>query len=133
MTKYTIVNDDFLPVTTAAVFITDLALQRGYGIFDFFKIINGQPVFLDDHLDRFFNSAKEMRLDVGKTRDELKMQLFELIKNNDLADSGIKMMLTGGYSADGYTPAIPNLIITQQPLILNKEVNTDGIKLITYE
>ncbi|MDB4927293.1 aminotransferase class IV [Mucilaginibacter sp.] len=132
MSKYTIVNEEFLPAATASVLITDLAVQRGYGIFDFFKTIDGEPVFVEDHLDRFYNSAAAMRLPVDKSREELKSLLFTLIKKNGLLDSGIKITLTGGYSTDGYTLAKPNMIITQQPLTINKELNTRGIKLITH-
>lgn len=132
MSKYTIVNNDFLPATQASVLITDLAIQRGYGIFDFFKTIDGEPAFFDDHLDRFYNSAAAMRLPIDKTREEIKALLYELIKKNELPDSGIKITLTGGYSEDGYAIGKPNMIITQQLLVLSKEVNTAGIKLVTY-
>jgi branched-chain amino acid aminotransferase len=130
--KYTILNDDFLPATEASIKITDLALQRGYGIFDFFKILDGEVKFLEDHLDRFYNSAGQMHLPVGKTRDELKAMLFELMRKNDLVESGIKITLTGGYTADGYSIAKPNIIITQQALSLNKGDIVPGIKLITH-
>jgi branched-chain amino acid aminotransferase len=131
-TKYTVVNNDFLPVTEASLKITDLALQRGYGIFDFFKILDGEVKFLEDHLDRFYNSAEQMHLPVGITRHELKAMLFELMKKNDLPESGIKITLTGGYSTDGYSIAKPNIIITQQALVLNKGDIAPGIKLITH-
>ncbi|MES2375699.1 MAG: aminotransferase class IV [Bacteroidota bacterium] len=131
VSKYVIVNNDFLPATEASLKITDLGLQRGYGIFDFFKILDGEVKFLEDHLDRFYNSAAQMHLPVGKTRDELKAMLFELMKKNDLPESGIKITLTGGYSPDGYSIAKPNIIITQQALSLNKGDVAPGIKLIT--
>jgi branched-chain amino acid aminotransferase len=132
MSKFTIVNQQFLPADQASVLITDLAVQRGYGIFDFFKTISGQPVFLDDHLDRFFNSADAMRLPVDFSHDELKSLLLELIKVNAIDDSGIRITLTGGYSADGYNIAKPNIIITQQEMILSKELDLKGISLITH-
>jgi D-alanine transaminase/branched-chain amino acid aminotransferase len=112
--------------------VTDLALQRGYGIFDFFKTKDHKAIFLDDHLDRFFHSAEKMRLSTGKTRDQLKALLAELMKRNNIADSGIKITLTGGYSPDGYMLSGPNLIIIQTPLVLAKEMNTTGISLITH-
>jgi D-alanine transaminase/branched-chain amino acid aminotransferase len=127
---YTLINNDFIPATEASVLVTDLALYRGYGIFDFFKTIDSAPVFFEDHLDRFYNSAAEMRLPVDKSQDELKAMIFELMKKNDIANSGIRITLTGGYSPDGYAIAKPNMIITQQPLTINNDVK--GIKLITH-
>jgi branched-chain amino acid aminotransferase len=132
MSAYTIVNNDFIPADKASVLIADLAVQRGYGIFDFFKTINGRPVFLDDHLDRFYHSANQMRLTVKQNREELKTLLFELMNRNNLLNSGVRITLTGGYSPDGYELVSPNMIITQQPLKINTEINRQGIKLITY-
>ncbi len=132
MSHYTIVNNDFLSAEKASLLITDLSIQRGYGIFDFFKTINGRPIFLNDHLDRFYHSAKEMRLTVKQNRDELKALLLELMNRNNLPDSGIRITLTGGYSSDGYELADPNMIITQQPLKITTIINQQGIKLITY-
>jgi D-alanine transaminase/branched-chain amino acid aminotransferase len=132
MSYYTVVNDDLLPADKASLLITDLAIQRGYGIFDFFKTINGRPIFLDDHLDRFYHSANEMHLAVKQTRDELKALLFALMSRNNLPDSGIRITLTGGYSPDGYELVKPNMIITQQPLKITTAINQQGIKLITY-
>lgn len=131
--KFTVINDDLVPADKAQIHISDLSIQRGYGIFDFFKTINGRPIFLEDHLDRFYNSAAALRLEPGKTREELKTVLNKLIGKNDIPDSGIRLTLTGGYSPDSYTVAPPNLIITQIPLKINKELAATGIKIITHE
>ncbi len=132
MSTYTIVNNEFLPVKEASVLITDLAVQRGYGIFDFFKTINGKLIFLEDHLDRFYRSAGAMHLPVAQNRVQLKALLLELMDRNQLPNSGIRITLTGGYSPDGYAIAQPNLIIAQAALTIATEINTKGIKLITY-
>lgn len=129
---YTFLNDKFFPATDAALGVNDLAIQRGYGIFDFFKTVGGQPIFLDDHLDRFFHSASRMRLDPGKTRDELKGILAELRELNHLSDSGIRITLTGGISTDSITPGRPNLIITQFPMPAPGQACPPPIRLISY-
>lgn len=132
MSTYTIVNDQFLPVKEASVLITDLAVQRGYGIFDFFKTINGKLIFLEDHLDRFYRSAEAMHLPVAQNRGQLKSLLLELMEKNQLPNSGIRITLTGGYSPDGYAIAKPNLIIAQAALTIATEIDKKGIKLITH-
>jgi branched-chain amino acid aminotransferase len=113
---YSFVNDSFLPADQACLLIGDLSIQRGYGIFDFFKTLNHSPIFLDDHFDRLYHSAAQLHLLVGHTREALKAILTELQQKNNLPDSGIRITLTGGYSPDGYRLDQPNLIITQQPL-----------------
>lgn len=129
---YAIVNKELIPADQATLAVNDLSIQRGYGIFDFFKTINHTPIFLEDHLDRFYQSASILQLPVTYSRDELKVLFDRLMEQNQLPDSGIRITLTGGYAADGYTITNPNLIITQQVLPDNKGLHTTGIHLVTY-
>lgn len=127
------INGEWVEKDEAVLQISDLAIQRGYGIFDFLKTINQKPVFLEDHLDRFYFSASEMQLKPDLKRDQLKKIIHQLIEKNGLGSSGIRITLTGGYSADGYSVAKPNMIITQDPLMLATDAFEQGIKLITHE
>ena len=129
----TFINDSFVAEEKAFLSINDLSIQRGYGIFDFFRTINGKYVHIGDHLDRFFNSASQMRLPPGKDKQQLKELLDELTQKNNIPDSGIRITLTGGYSADGYSITKPNLIITQRPLAINDNELPAGIRLVSYE
>ena len=132
--RYVFVNGSFLPEEQASLLVSDLAIQRGYGIFDFFKTVKGKSVFLDDHLERFYNSIAKMHLQIKQGPEEIKAILQTLQDKNSLPDSGIKMIVTGGYSEDGYTlPAVQNLIITQTPFVVPMELNTKGINLVTYD
>lgn len=127
------INDSFVPASQAALQVSDLAIQRGYGIFDFFKTLGHTPVFLDEHLDRFYNSAAQMRLEPGKDRQQLKAVIEELLQKNNIPDAGIKITLTGGYSPDGYSITRPNMIITQQPLKLpDPAAFQKGLRLISH-
>ncbi|MFA6944961.1 MAG: aminotransferase class IV [Pedobacter sp.] len=130
---YVWVNDSLIPSEEASVNISDLAVQRGYGIFDFFEAVEDKPVFLEDHLDRFFRSAVLMRLGIKQGRDEIRNRIMELIKKNNLGDSGIKIILTGGFSPDGFNIAEPNLIITQQKFQIPRAMLEKGISIITHE
>lgn len=130
-TPFVMINGALVAADKAFLQISDLSIQRGYGIFDFFKTLNGRPIFLEDHLDRFYYSAAQMRLPVKERRDELKAMLAELMQQNNLADSGVRITLTGGYSADGYTMDQPNMITTQLPLV--NTGNLAPVKLITHQ
>lgn len=130
--RYVIFNGKLIPENEAKLSITDLTIVRGYGIFDFFKTVNDIPVFLDDNLDRFYQSAILMDLPVSYSRDELKTQIKTLMNANRIPESGIKILLTGGYSSDGYSIAEPNLIISQQPLKRNLALESKGLKLLPY-
>jgi D-alanine transaminase/branched-chain amino acid aminotransferase len=127
------VNDSLISSDEANVNIADLAVQRGYGIFDFFKTINAKPIFLEDHLDRLFRSAVLMRLEIKQSRDEIRERINSLIEINKLNDSGIKVILTGGFSPDGFNIAKPNLIISQQEFQIPKTMPEKGISILTHE
>lgn len=132
-TPFVFVTHDFVPADQAALLVSDLAIQRGYGIFDFFKTLDHRPVFLEAHLDRFFHSASALRLPIGKTREELKAIIGRLMELNQIPDSGIRLTLTGGYAPDGYSIAGPNLVITQQPLAQKPSPDCPPpVKLISY-
>jgi D-alanine transaminase/branched-chain amino acid aminotransferase len=131
---YSFFNNEFLPAEKAHIHVSDLATQRGYGIFDFFKVVNGRLLFIEDYLDRFYRSAELMRLPVPIVRQELKRSIGELIEKNGVENAGIKMILTGGYSPDGYEIGTPNLIITQHALSMpTQSVIEIGLKVITHE
>jgi len=130
---YAFVRGEVLPLNNAFLHVSDLAIQRGYGIFDFFKVQDKRPLFIDKYLARFHESARLMGLSVPVSGNELEAAIRELIRRNDLPLSGIKIILTGGYSASGYDPAEPNLIIIQQPLSLPGQAIIDkGIKIISH-
>jgi D-alanine transaminase/branched-chain amino acid aminotransferase len=133
MSIYCFANNQIQLIEKAGVPVTDLLVQRGYGIFDFLRVAGDQPLFIDDHLDRFFHSAEKMRLTIPQTREDIKTIVKELIQKNQLAYSGIRMIIAGGDAPDGYTIEHPHLIIIQAPLAEpTLHLPETGIKLATY-
>lgn len=127
-------NNRFIENEEALLHVSDLSMQRGYAVFDFFRTVNGIPLFMDDHLDRFYASAEAMHLPMRKNKEELSSIIHELIHKSALAEAGIRMMLTGGYSADSYHPAEPNLVITCNPVKTSTEADFEkGFSIITHE
>lgn len=88
------------------VSVKDVGFLRGYGIFDFFRIMDGKPVFLSDHLDRFMRSATLMGLPLGYSKSELASLIHELADLSTDVSLGVKMVLTGGESSNGFEPAL---------------------------
>jgi len=115
MIKYHNINGQIVPAEEASIFVSDVGLLRGYGIFDFFPIREGQPLFARDYFDRFYRSAALMLLKVPIDRKQLYNRIVELCEANGLKRAHIKLVLTGGYSKDGYTPGDNNLLILQHP------------------
>lgn len=114
--------------------ISDLALLRGYGIFDFFRLAGLVPLFIEEHLDRFFQSAAFLRLQPPVEREELRGLILEMIRHNQLRDSGVRTLITGGESPNGYLPGTAQLFVINEPIKPLPEASfSQGIKLITSE
>jgi branched-subunit amino acid aminotransferase/4-amino-4-deoxychorismate lyase len=105
------INGTFVEDKNACLHVSDLAIQRGYGVFDFFRCKQKKPFLLSCYLKRFYNSAQGLNLEVPLEQDEMIPLIYEFIARNQLVDQGIKLILTGGYSEDSYTPTKSNLII----------------------
>lgn len=123
-----------LDLEEAHVHITDLALLRAYGIFDFFRLVDLKPLFFKDHMERFFSSADRLRLKCPVGRKHLHKLILELIEANQIQNSGIRLVLTGGESPNGYAIGNPTLFVLNEPINpLPKEHFSQGIKLISHE
>jgi branched-chain amino acid aminotransferase len=134
MKQWVFVQKDFVEANKAVLPVSDLSINRGYGVFDFIRTQNHQPVFLQDHIDRLFASADAMHLIIPYSKQKLIDIINLLREKNNISSSGIRITITGGESIDGYSLISPNLIITQQPLELpSEEKYNAGLKLITYQ
>lgn len=131
--RYISVNGEIVQANSLSIPASDLAIQRGYGIFDFLVTVNSKPIFLEDHINRFYFSAKAMHLPVSLNKLALLETIEQLMQKNDLSNSGIRITLTGGDSPDGYSIGNPNLIISQSPFNYQNQVFEKGLKLITHE
>ena len=110
MLEWVFVNGQYLQRDAARLHVADLSILRGYGVFDYFRYDKGKPRFLLDYLNRFRRSAATLHLEVGLTDRELTEVVHQLIKRNGGGNGGIRLLLTGGYAGDGYTPTSPNLL-----------------------
>jgi branched-subunit amino acid aminotransferase/4-amino-4-deoxychorismate lyase len=112
---YCYLNGQIILQSAANIGITDLTLLRGHGVFDYFVFEHQRPRFLDDYVNRFFNSAAHLHLSAPVSKEALRQGVLDLIAANNIDDGGIRLVLTGGYSADGYTPTVGNIFILQYP------------------
>jgi branched-chain amino acid aminotransferase len=126
------INNRIIPYANARIHVSDLAFQRGYGIFDYFLEIEGKIPNFKDYLDRFYHSAAGLGLEVPLEREMLVEKILFLLDENKFRNSGIKLILSGGFSGDFYTPDVPNLVILNIPAKRNTELLENGIKLITH-
>lgn len=128
------INGQLVPASEASLKVNDLAILRGFGIFDFFLVWDHTPLFIEDYLDRFYRSAELIHLEVPASRAELKARIEELIRLHGQAYAGIRLVMTGGYASDSYTPTEPNLLVMYHDFKpFPAHSYTEGIKLMTFE
>ncbi|MBC7871541.1 MAG: aminotransferase class IV [Chitinophagaceae bacterium] len=127
------IDGEFVPAEAARIPAGDLAVLRGYGVFDFMRTYGGQPFHLEQHIARLFRSAEQIMLDMPWTPDEIKAIVLETLERNDHAESNVRIVVTGGDSTDYITPsAEPRLLVLVYPAMPPAaHYYTDGAKIIT--
>lgn len=134
MKPFCFADGNIIPTQDARLHPSDLAVIRGYGIFDFFRTQEYQPVFLEDYLDRFIRSAAKTYLPLAYSREELRAIIKELIQKNELEQGGIRMVLTGGVSENHFSPTTGTLFMFGEELSFPSEEKYQmGVKLLTVE
>jgi branched-chain amino acid aminotransferase len=99
------VDGHYLPEDRAVLSVKDLGLLRGYGVFDFLRTYNRRPFLLEDHVTRLAQSAGLIDLSLAcEESDIMDIALETLERNSGLAEANIRLVLTGGDSADSITP-----------------------------
>lgn len=130
---YIFLNDQFVEQEKATLHVSDLAIQRGYGVFDFFRLREGVLLYVEDHLQRLMQSASFMHLQSPYRVYQMHAILREMVNKNNISNAGIRIILTGGYSPDAYEPTTPNFMIVQSPLQIDDNPTPKTIRIITHE
>ena len=131
--NYYFLNGNTIPEDKAVISVRDIAILRGFAIFDFFRTVNGRPFMMDDYLKRFQKSAALMDLPLHYSIEDLKKIINNLLKKNAVKEAGIRLVLTGGESENAFVPAEPNFMILIEPVHFpDAAFYENGIKLITH-
>ena len=104
-------DDSFVDESKAMISVFDLSLARGYGVSEYLRTYKRRPFRLKEHLKRFQASADKVHLALTKSLDELAAITLEAIQRAPFNEVGIKFLLTGGVSTDGYFPSEPPRLI----------------------
>lgn len=125
-------NGQYVAKEEAKISILDLAILRGLSIFDYLRTYKGKAFHLQDHLERLRYSADHIGLTLPNTLSEIEEIVHNVKKQSELFEASIKILLTGGISADHFTPSQSNLIVFAYPLTTYPTCHyADGIKVIT--
>lgn len=127
------INGEFVPADQAKLSIHDLAVLRGYGVFDFLRTYNKVPFHLGDHVTRLKKSASLLGLKIQTPLLEIEDRVLKTLAQNNHHESNIRIVVTGGVSDDNLMPAGNDqlLIMVSELNNLPKTYYIDGVSVIT--
>jgi branched-chain amino acid aminotransferase len=87
----------------AVVSVFDAGFVLGDGVWEGIRVHAGHPAFLDQHLDRLWEGARAIALDIGLTREELTARIYETLRANRMTDGvHMRLMITRGPKSTPY-------------------------------
>ena len=91
------VNGTLKPKADALVSVYDSGFMLGDGVWEGLRLYNGKWTFLDEHIDRLFEAAKAIDLDIGMDRKDVTKALLETQNANRMTtDAHARLMVTRG-------------------------------------
>ncbi|MEZ5300095.1 MAG: branched-chain-amino-acid transaminase [Verrucomicrobiales bacterium] len=128
-------DGELLDKENAKISVFDHGLLYGDGVFEGIRFYNGRVFRLDEHIDRLYDSAKSIILDIPMAKAEMIEATLETIRANDLRDGYIRLVVTRGTGELGLSPykcPKPSVIIIAASIKLySDEAYANGLTLVT--
>jgi branched-chain amino acid aminotransferase len=131
------INGEFFRREEARISVFDSGFLVGDGVWEGLRLHEGDFAFLEEHIDRLFQGAKAIGLEIGMTRQEITAALHETARRNGMTtDVHVRLMVTRG---DKKTPSQdprlvvggPNVVIIAEHKRADPEVKERGVRLFT--
>ena len=131
------VNGELFPRNEAKISVFDSGYLVGDGIWEALRLHNGVLVFLDEHLNRLWQAAATVGMDLKMTRAELTDRLWQTLRANDMHDGvHVRFMVTRGTKkTPSQDPRLvlsgPNLVIIPEYKQASPDTRNRGVTLFT--
>ena len=112
------INGEFVPASQAKISVFDHGFLYGDGVFEGIRAYNGRVFKLKEHIDRLYDSAKAIDLEIPISKDEFMEIILETLRRNKLRDAYIRPIVTRGIGDLGLDPRKcknPSIIVIAQP------------------
>lgn len=94
----------FVSEEEAKISVFDHGLLYGDGVFEGIRAYNGKLFRLDDHIDRLYDSARTINLEIPIQKEEFKELIKETLRRNGLKDAYVRPVVTRGKGDLGLDP-----------------------------
>lgn len=131
------INGRLVPRAEATVSVFDSGFVLGDGVWEGLRVVGGQPLFLDAHLDRLFEGAKAIAMDIGLDRAGLTQAIRDTLAANDMHDGvHLRLMVTRGVKRTPYqdprvTVGPATIVIIPEHKTAKPETVNAGLTLFT--
>ena len=128
------VNGAFRPAAEAAVSVFDHGLLYGDGVFEGIRAYNGRVFKLERHIERLFDSARAIRLEIPHSQAEVCDIVVETCRRNAIHDGYIRLVVTRGRGDLGIDPRKcprPELFVIARPQLTVYSEASAGIRMVT--
>ena len=125
-------NGEFVEKEDAKISVYDHGLLYGDGIFEGIRAYDGVVFKLKEHIDRLYDSAKSIILEIPMSKEEMEKVVVDTVKVNNLKDAYIRLVITRGVGDLGLDPRKcpkPTIFCIAEPM--NPLLGEDGIRVIT--
>ena len=131
------VNGKLTPRAEAVVSVFDSGFILGDGVWEGLRMVNGGVPFLREHIERLYEGAKAIFMEIGLTPEELVKRLFDCLDANRMSDGvHVRLMVTRGVKATPYQD--PRVTISPATIVIipeykspNPEKFENGLSLFT--
>ena len=135
MTQWIYLDGNYVSKEDAKVSVYDHGFLYGDGIFEGIRIYNGNIFKCKEHLDRLYDSAKSIMLNIPLIYSEMQEALVETVRRNGLRDGYIRLVVSRGAGDLGLdprrSPKASVLIIVEQLSIYPEEAYLGGLKTVS--
>ena len=129
------IDGEFLPYADAKISVFDHGLLYGDGVFEGIRCYNGYVFKLDEHLERLYDSAKSLMLQIPIPSEALKQDVLETLRQNQLREGYIRLIVTRGIGDLGLDPEkCPNpsiIIIADKISLYPQHYYNNGLEIVT--
>ena len=129
------IDGEMLDEADAKISVFDHGLLYGDGVFEGIRMYNGRVFRLEEHIDRLYDSARVIMLDIGIEKQAMTEAVLETVRANDLSEGYVRLVVTRGVGSLGLNPfqcPKPSVIVIAANITLYApEKYQNGLTVVT--
>ncbi len=137
LTPIVYINGLFWTIDKANISVLDRGFSYGDGLFETMRVYSGKIFRLEHHLNRLFQSARSIFIELPITRNEIRSAIYAALKLNGLSNSIVRLTVTRGKLDSGVNidySSPPTIVILVKPVkAISKKTYKEGIGIKLYK